>query len=53
MIKEVDKRRLFLCANQWCRELVERYGDINYRIQLGLCIKELLRQKRNGEHNLF
>lgn len=46
-------RALMVCANQWCRELVERYDDINYRIQLGLCIKELLRQKANKEHNLF
>lgn len=46
-------RDLMICANQWCRELVEKYDGINYRTQLGLCISELMRQKRNGEHNLF
>ena len=46
-------RALFVCGHQWTREMVKQYGDISYKTQLALCIRELLRQKRNGEHNLF
>lgn len=52
MSKE-SKRDFFICSHKWCKELTERYKDINYKAQLSFCMKELLRQKRNGEHNLF
>ena len=29
------------------------YDDVNYKTQLSLCMRELLRQKANKEHNLF
>ena len=43
----------FLCSHQWCRELKEKHSEINYKTQLGLCMKELLKQRKNKEHNLF
>lgn len=46
-------KKLFICSHKWCQELVGRYGNVNYNAQLSLCMKELIRQKRNGEHNLF
>lgn len=46
-------KALFICSHQWTKEIVGRYRDINYNAQLILCMKELMRQKRNGEHNLF
>ena len=46
-------KALLICSHQWTREIVGRYGNINYNAQLVLCMRELLRQKRNGEHNLF
>ncbi len=48
-----QKRKLFLCSHQWTRELVDKHKDVNYKTQFGLCITELIRQKKNGEHNLF
>ena len=52
MDKETLKKFL-VCSHQWTRELVDRYEDINYNAQLKLCMKELLRQKKNNVHNLF
>lgn len=52
MNKEV-LRKLFICSHQWAREMVDRYEGIDYNAQLRLCMKELLRQKKNNEHNLF
>lgn len=46
-------KALLLCSHQWTKEMVNKYGDINYKAQLSLCMRELLRQKANKEHNLF
>ena len=45
--------KFLLCGHQWCRELVEQYKDIDYQTQFSLCMKELMRQKKANEHNLF
>ena len=45
-------RRWLICSHVWCKELVNKYGG-NYNAQLALCMKELIRQKKNGMHNLF
>jgi len=50
---KINKKSLFLCGHQWCRELVEQYKDIDYQTQFSLCMKELMRQKKANEHNLF
>lgn len=46
-------KKLMVCSHQWTREMVNKYDDISYKAQLSLCIRELIRQKRNKEHNLF
>lgn len=46
-------KKLMVCSHQWVREMVEKYNDVNYKTQLSLCMRELLRQKANKEHNLF
>lgn len=52
-MKKETLKALFICGHQWTRELVNVYNDINYKTQFGMCIRELIRQKKNGEHNLF
>lgn len=42
-----------VCSHVWCKEMVSKYRDISYKAQLSLCMRELMKQKRNGEHNLF
>lgn len=55
MIKneKINKKDFLLCSHQWCRELVGQYKDTDYKTQLSLCMRELIRQKKNGECNLF
>ena len=48
----MNMRGLFLCGHQWTRELVQKY-NVSYKAQFALCIRELVRQKKNGECNLF
>lgn len=48
-----QKRKWFQCSHVWCKEIIGKHKDLNYKAQLGLCMKELIRQKKNNEHNLF
>ena len=46
-------RKLYICSHVWTKELTEKYKDISYKAQFSLCIKELVKQKKEGKHNLF
>ena len=43
----------FICSHQWAKEMKANYSDTNYKVQLSFCMKELMRQKKANEHNLF
>lgn len=45
-------KRCMICAHVWTKELIEQYGG-DYHIQFTLCMRELIRQKKEGLHNLF
>lgn len=47
-----SKRKWFVCSHVWAKELINKYGG-SYHAQLSFCMRELLRQKKNGECNLF
>lgn len=42
------KRNLMKEAHEMTREIIEKYGDVDYRTQLGLCLS-FLAQKREQE----
>ena len=46
------KRKWMICSHKWARELVDKY-KVSYHTQLSLCMRELIRQKKNNEHSLF
>lgn len=52
-MKDINMRDFMVCCHKWTKELTEKYKDVDYNIQLSLVMSELLRQKKNGEHNLF
>ncbi len=54
MIKneKINKKDFLLCSHVWAKELINKYGG-SYHTQLSLCMRELIRQKKNGECNLF
>ena len=45
-------KKCMICAHVWTKELIEQYGG-DYHIQFTLCMRELIRQKKEGLHNLF
>ena len=47
-----SKRKWLVCSHVWTKELINKYGG-SYHAQLSFCMRELIRQKKNGECNLF
>lgn len=47
-----SKRKWLVCSHVWAKELINKYGG-SYHTQLSLCMRELIRQKKNNEHSLF
>ena len=45
-------KKCMICAHVWTKELIEQYGG-DYHIQFTLFMRELIRQKKEGLHNLF
>ena len=45
--------KFMLCSHKWTKELTSVYTDVSYKTQLSFCMKELMRQKKANEHNLF
>ena len=40
------KRNLMKEAHKMTREIVEKYGDVDYRTQLGLCLSFLAQESK-------
>lgn len=45
--------KFMLCSHKWTKELTSVYTDVSYKTQLSFVMKELMRQKKANEHNLF